>query len=64
MGTRIDFRGMRKKKKIPGGDKKIHGQSKNLWVVTKIFGQLQKCLGTSIMFLGILNNYAGQIYNF
>ena len=30
----------------------------------KICGQLQKCLGTSIVFLGILNNYAGHIYNF
>ena len=43
---------------------KNHGHSKNLRAVTKIFGQLQKCSGTSIMFLCILNNYAGQIYNF
>ena len=55
MGTRIDFWGIRNN--FQGGDKKIHGQSKNLQAITKIFGQLQKCSGTSIMFLGILNNY-------
>ena len=62
MGTRINFQGTRKFSW--GVDKKIYGQTKNLRAATKIFGQLQKCLGTFIMFLGILNNYAGHIYSF
>ena len=62
MGTRINFRGTKKFSR--GVDKKIYGQTKNLRAATKIFGQLQKCLGTFIMFLGILNNCAGHIYSF
>ena len=62
MGTRINFRATRNN--FWGGTKKIYGQPKNLRGATKIFEQLQKCSGTCIMFLGILNNYAGHIYNF
>ena len=46
-----------------GGDKKIYGQLKNLQAATKIFGQLQKCSGMCIMFLGILNNHVGHKYS-
>ena len=44
-----------------GGYKKFYGQPKKSVVSNQY---IWACLGTCIMFLGILNNYAGQIYNF